>query len=1102
MKGSDFYQKVLIASGVLVTLFFSIFFYRELFPEYKIYQENYIALEKFRETYTSQSAPEFKVGIKQIVIEREDKGPAVVDRCISCHVALEIPYFSPTKLVRDDHGAPMVDAQGWPIKVPNEEYIWSKLDQKIADLNASGHTSEAAKYEALKTAHVGEHTYDVTKVLKMHPLIGKETRPFEFHPTEEVGCTSCHNGNGRGLVTDKAHGPVFDGQYEKEFRGPEPHFLEVDKKNDPIFSRVFNGMPGNTLLFQTQPIFVGSLIQAKCVQCHQPDKIKAGPSKIVDDLHLLTKNYKRGQELYLSQACYACHRIAGLARGGVGPELTTAGNTYPWFIKESIVWPQADVKNSTMPNFRLDHGEIEDLMSFLLAQKGQTKAISETQYKKDMQTWEGGRKLPWEEPLTSTQIYDLRYAKTVFATQGCAACHRLQGFESDVGFKIEKENPSFDQLYHEQEWFRGLFPEIISGGRYNQEISGSEIVKKIETHQQEIDQRIVGDVREGSIIEEINKNYPEVIDSFYSNFKFASRVHETPEWRDRVHKVLMTYIQVYGLGRLIGPQPNWSGVYYSDEWLMEHFRNPSSHIPRSIMPVMPFDDTKFYALTNLLDHLGVLNRNAVRKIWDLNGFNPAKAFEMHCVQCHGLLGEGNGPVSEWIYPIPKNLRNGEFLRNLTKEKAIYSITHGVRGTPMAPWGEVADHKPEDIAKELDHQPVLTKGEIETLVNWLYSGLPQNEDNSDSKNVLKWKYTPEDVLKDLKKEGGELESTSKSPLLGALKSIKKRVEASFFPLAIINSATPAKVDDLFDITPNPKGGADDYFIKKSYYTQNNINEGQKLFLLNCAACHGTEADGSGARAQTMLEAKPRMLTNLDWISSRDDLRLLSSIKYGVAGTSMTPWGDVTSTLQRLQMVIFIRSLVEERERAKALSTAIYNTFDTTIFTIERAQAELQQKSNLLSAPKQEELKALFEALKESVKSESAIYKNLGLDLNAKISDEEILNNYIELITLNQNRYTSNEGQLSWNQSDESMKKMTFIETELIHLIDQVIENKELERKSIEGKIVSVQQKADLEQNNIKITALKKLKNRVISDRLAALKSIENQREILKKIRAVK
>ena len=92
----------------------------------------------------------------------------------------------------------------------------------------------------------------------------------------------------------------------------------------------------------------------------------------------------------------------------------------------------------------------------------------------------------------------------------------------------------------------------------------------------------------------------------------------------------MMYIQEYGLGRLICPRPNWSGVFRTDEWLMEHFVKPDAHSPRSIMPAFPFDQTKFYALTHMLDVQGILNRNEVREIWKNEGFNPALAFEIHC----------------------------------------------------------------------------------------------------------------------------------------------------------------------------------------------------------------------------------------------------------------------------------------------------------------------------------------------------------------------------------------------------------------------------------------------------------------------------------------
>ena len=87
-------------------------------------------------------------------------------------------------------------------------------------------------------------------------------------------------------------------------------------------------------------------------------------NSIVSDIDLLTKTYHEGEHLYISQACYACHKIAGFARGGVGPELTEEGNYYPWLIKRKLEWPQGDLETSTMPNMTLDSVELEKLMTF------------------------------------------------------------------------------------------------------------------------------------------------------------------------------------------------------------------------------------------------------------------------------------------------------------------------------------------------------------------------------------------------------------------------------------------------------------------------------------------------------------------------------------------------------------------------------------------------------------------------------------------------------------------------------------------------------------------------------------------------------------------
>lgn len=1290
MRRGGLYQYFLIAFGAVATLLFAVFLYRELFPEYKIYQNAYVALEKFRSGYTGQPPPPFEEGVKQIVLHKEDKGPPEIDRCISCHVALKFEHFSPTKIGYDLNGNIMRNEDGFPVKVPNESYIWKKLDEKIASLGKG--SAEAERLRALKTAHVGEHTYNVEKALQMHPLIGRETRPFEYHPMEEYGCVSCHNGNGRALTAQKAHGPVFDDKYEPAFIGPMPQFLEEDEKNDPRFSKVLNHKPGHSLLFQTTPLYVGGLIEAKCMQCHKTSEAalqsaydfanvaatqklkksdavfkayenavdaaaglvrlkalvdKKGPEKAVEtlrqrennyklppevqerasaqlkylqklppskagaalqrqlvealgseelakaleeklaavpdagapaaveafvkerkgegslfakaaaadlerelvqhvkdtegslkktvndsrtissmerDIDLLTQHYQRGRELFISQACYACHRIEGLARGGVGPELTQEGLKYPWFVKESIVWPQADLKTSTMPNFRLDHAELEPLMAFLMAQTGQRKAESEVGHKIAVQQWEAGNKLPWEEPIPPAKMHDLDYSMTVFATEGCAACHRLNGYKSNVGFAVEKgkEELPFDVLYKEQQWFNELFPE---------EIESAQLVAAIEKNQEEIDRRIVDGVREGAILEKIEKSHPEAVESLYSNFRFALRAKnhtgEAKEWKERVRRVLMLFVQQYGLGRQIGPKTSWSGIYRSDEWLMEHFRNPASHVARSIMPVLPFDDTKFYALTYMLDVLGIRNRDAVRRIWQERGFNPQQAYEIHCAQCHGPYMQGNGPVSTWIYPIPKNLRNADFMRNLTRAKVYESIAHGVKGTPMPPWGEVAEDKPT-----ADGIPVLEEREIEQLVDWLFSSLTGGEVIRQPEDVLKWQYEAEDVIEELQREGSELKKKKTKeeppPELAAL-SGGERYYADSAPKVYRNDP----VAEVFNVVPHPVGETEKqgYYIKKEYYTDENLQSGRAFFELNCAVCHGKDADGTGARAATMEDAKPRMLVNLDWLDTRDDLRLLRSIKFGVPGTSMVAWGDQTSALQRMQLVMYLRTLSEEAKLRSRLFGSLYKAFNQAEIAVENVRIEeypeitkvekelestekrrkrLDSRVKIGTASPEEaaslykkelELTRQLQELKKRdreyldlirlIKKERRLFQELGLAFISQRESGLDPTEFFELIGKEGGRFVFDGKQLRMTVGSEIEAAAKQLQEEIAARIAGL----KKERDAVQGKVYSARRTEELSEHNQRIDSLVKLKSRLVSTVEESKRIREKQREIV-------
>ncbi len=1091
------YQVALIFFALLVVFGVGVFIYKEMFPEYKTYQYAYQNLEKFRSTITKEKPAPFEMGIKQIMLLNKENGPEIIDRCTTCHLAMNLPHFSSTRLARDVNDNPLLDSAGNPILESNPDYVFTQLEGEIYKLETEGKSAD--KLKKLQFAK---------KALVMHPLIGAETRSFESHPMDQYGCTSCHSGNGRAVVADRAHGPLYDNEYEVwDHKLKKPQFLEVDPNNDPQFARLYNNKPSHELVFQTHPLLVGTLIEAKCAQCHQtsasameqtlvcindfeldksvqiallkqtlandysaleslkhlhgliqkegrektlewlnqelsnsensPEQIDAfegqytfvkdheevefalyveaerllgseeaaenfflgkeysvgggligdkkqalakiesavelfdrckeplfvaGQDKEVvkrmrSNLDALLSSYQRGKELYISQACYACHRIAGFSRSSVGPELTTAGLNYPWYIKESIVWPQADLSSSTMPNFHLDHEELSDLMAFLMSQTGDRKAISEVDHQISLAAWDMGAKMPWEKPIAPTQIKNLNAGMITYATEGCASCHKLKGFESKM------------QL-HDSEWFVRTFPDGVPG---------SKIAMTITAEKEAIDQ-LITDGGENRILEEIEALQPGLIAGFYSNFQFAKRALHDEADQKRLHKVLMAYIQEYGLGRDIAPPLNWSGVYRDEGWLLGHFQNPPGYTAKSIMPVMPFDSTKFYMLDEMLYLLGKKNQQRFEQIWKKEGFKPAVAYEALCAACHGPNRQGNGRVAEWIYPIPKNLRDPVFLGNLTKERAIDSITHGVMGTPMPPWGEAVEGQ----------SAVLTKTQITQLVDWLYQGLPPNL--RAHKEEEKWSYTPQDVINEMKKEGDILQPA---------------------PQVI-------EVADYFESRPNPIFGPDKelFYIQHHYATSKNLEEARTYYDVNCSVCHGKEGSGTGMRSTSMIEAKPRMFTNLPWIRTRDDLRLLRSIKYGVQGTAMTPWGDQTTAALRMQLVLYIRQMTRTILLRDDLEKAVYEVFDKQVIALNLARIPNYEKLEALKIAYENEIlegkipvsKAPLDETKEIdthylkqidlVEKLKAVYFNLGTKIIAADIPGAIVESYIAFIKTRQ------------------------------------------------------------------------------------------------------
>ncbi len=61
-----------------------------------------------------------------------------------------------------------------------------------------------------------------------------------------------------------------------------------------------------------------------------------------------------------------------------------------------------------------------------------------------------------------------------------------------------------------------------------------------------------------------------------------------------------------------------------------------------------------------------------------------------CAACHGVTGEGNGPVAFAIKPPPRNFVRDEFKGGDSVERVFTTITLGLPGTKMVGYPQLAE----------------------------------------------------------------------------------------------------------------------------------------------------------------------------------------------------------------------------------------------------------------------------------------------------------------------------------------------------------------------------------------------------------------------------
>jgi mono/diheme cytochrome c family protein len=518
--------------------------------------------------------------IEQIIVTAfaGQGGETRIDRCESCHIAVDDPRFTSSKQPLATH--PYSEAMG-----------------------------------------------DVFKN-------GRWERRHKF---TDFGCTSCHDGQGRGLEVADAHG-------EDEF-WPDPmlgYTMQANWSKD-IASHLHGA----------------EFLQANCAQCHAEKDFAGTP--------LVT----RGRALFFKTGCFGCHRIEGLSTGTLGPDLTEVGKErkldYLW---GHLVDPRAYTPTSIMPQFKLSDDDKKALVIFLKSRRASNLAESPYEaFKLNAAVTSAVPEsvIPSEAGPAGALTSSTRGEKLI-QEYACLSCHKLGdrdgGISPDLSYEgLLRDGPWLMAHFHNprsrvpdsnmpafglpEDDFQAMAAYLLTRTTPPPAMTPAETFKTLCA-------RCHGENGNGHGINAI------YLDPAPRDLTKAEFMTSKPQSR---------FLASITLGVPGTSMPAWGKTLTGDQVkgvldyvFQAYVKEPSRQMkPRKVPEQNPVP----------MSAASAARGEAI--------------FLQRCTGCHGRKADGRGPNSLDISPRPRNLRNSAFIENAPDRRLFESVMYGVEGTAMPSW---------------------------------------------------------------------------------------------------------------------------------------------------------------------------------------------------------------------------------------------------------------------------------------------------------------------------------------------------------------------------------------------------------------------------------
>lgn len=224
-----------------------------------------------------------------------------------------------------------------------------------------------------------------------------------------------------------------------------------------------------------------------------------------------------------------------------------------------------------------------------------------------------------------------------------------------------------------------------------------------------------------------------------------------------------------------------------------------------------------------------------------------KLYAQTCSVCHGDHGRSAKWGGNLLRSRPRNFTTEASRRELSRERMINSVTHGVPGTPMVAFGTQ-----------------LSAGEIADIVDYI-------------REVFMHSKTPSGISgTHAYGEPAAKGTTAKAPTFSDMGVINRRL-------------LPKNENLLLTKSADMSAGLPDNL-------QGNAKVGHLMYIQNCVQCHGIKGNGEGPRAYFIFP-RPRNFTSKSSRKHFNRPALYHSISKGKLGTEMPAWG-VAMTPQQI------------------------------------------------------------------------------------------------------------------------------------------------------------------------------------------------------------